>query len=396
MKIELIKENYFRNEDGTFKLDDALLLGGRIAGICYNKEGYHKLLEEDIEKTKRRCELTIGSGHHSVYGHSDVILYLQGIPKILAMVLNNEHEYNTSEKSARYTPVEKKTSPVITEKEEELYNKWMDIFNEEITKKYSKVYDPKKIQKLAQENARYLVTVFMDTQMIYKTSLRQINYIVSFMQRYINECDKENPFETKLSKSMEEFISELKKLNILDERLLRNEKDRSLSLFSKRYDDKREIFSDIYLTKYKSSFAYLAQAQRHRTINYEMRIPKEIEFFVPPIIESNKKLSKEWLKDCNSLKDVYPQGMLIDICENGTYENFILKCKERLCTAAQLEIMLKTRETLLRYKEALEKDSHPLKDDIIKYTRGARCTFPGFVCLSKCGFSEGIKLTRKI
>ena len=99
-----------------------------------------------------------------------------------------------------------------------------------------------------------------------------------------------------------------------------------------------------------------------------MRIPKEIEFFVPPIIESNKKLSKEWLKDCNSLKDVYPQGMLIDICENGTYENFILKCKERLCTAAQLEIMLKTRETLLRYKEALEKDSHPLKDDIIKYS----------------------------
>ena len=396
MKIELIKENYFRKEDGTFDLDNALLLGGRIAGICYNKEGYNKLLEEDIEKTKRRTDLTMGSGHHSVYGHSDVVLYLQGIPKILAMVLNNEHEYNTSEKSARYTPVEKRTSPVITEKEEELYNKWMNIFNEEITKRYSSVFDSKKINKLAQENARYLVTVFMDTQMIYKTSLRQINYIASFMKKYINECDKTNPFELKLSESMKDFINELNRLNILDERLLRNEKHRDLLLFSKRYDDKREIFGDIYLTKYKSSFACLAQAQRHRTINYEMRIPTNIEFFVPPIIEENKKLVSEWLKDCNSLKDVYPQGMLIDICENGTYENFILKCKERLCSAAQLEIMLQTRETLLKYKEELEKINHPLKDDIIKYTKGARCTFPDFVCLSKCGFSEGIKLTRKI
>ncbi len=114
MKIELIKENYFRNEDGTFNLEGALLLGGKIAGICYDKQVYNHLLEEDTEKTIRRTNLTMGSGHHSVYGHSDVILYLQGIPKILAMVLNNEHAYNTSEKPARYTPVEQKSSPNIS------------------------------------------------------------------------------------------------------------------------------------------------------------------------------------------------------------------------------------------------------------------------------------------
>ncbi len=396
MKIQIIKENYFRKEDGTYNLEEALLLGGRIAGICYDKQGYDHLLEEDIEKTIKRTNRTMGSGHHSVYGHSDVILYLQDIPKILAMVLNNEHEYNTSEKSARYTPVEKKAGSIISDKEVELYNKWLEIFNKEISKRYGDVFDESKIKKLSQENARYLVTVFMDTQMIYKTSLRQLNYIASFMNRYINECDKNNPFELKLSESMKEFVSKLRELNLLDDRLLTNEKDRSLSLFSEGYDDIREVFSNIYLTKYKGSFAELAQAQRHRTINYEMRIPSDTSFYIPPIIEDDKELVKEWLKDCESLKDVYPQGMLVDVCENGTYKNFILKCKERLCSAAQLEIMQQTRATLLKYMEELKKDNHPLKDDIIKYTHGARCTFPDYKCSCLCGFSEGIKLTRKI
>ncbi len=409
MKINLVKENYFRKEDGTFDRESALLFGGRAAGICYDKQGYDHLLDEPIEKTQKRTESTLNNTHHSVHGHCDVVLYIENIPKILAMVLNNEHEYNTSEKSARYTPIERViTDPVltvtpgnisgnsITELEEKLYNKWMNIFTSEISKKYSNVFNESKIKKLAQENSRYLVTVFMDTKMMYKTSFRQINYLASFMKRYINEHDSNNEFQNRLSLSMQEFIDELNRLNILDERLMKNEKNRRLSLFSERFDDKREVFSDIYLTKYKGSFAELAQAQRHRTINYEMRVPSEYEFFIPPIIADNEELKKEWLNDCNRVKNVYPQGLLIDICENGTYENFILKCKERLCSAAQLEIMQQTRKTLLEYKKHLEEDNHPLIDDIAKYANGARCTFPDYKCPSPCGFKEGINLTRKI
>ena len=391
IRLDLTDENYFKKEDGTFDKEAALLFGGRVAGVCYNKEGYNALLGEDVEKTLRRVNMTLDGGHHSVYGHTDVILNVQGIPKILAMVINNEHEYNTSEKSARYTMVTKTSSPVITDKEEELYNKWMEIFAKEMTKKYGTDFDEKKIKKLAQENARYL-----DTQMIYKTSLRQINYIASFMERYISEANPLDSFEVKLSEAMKEFLSELRRLNVLDERLMRNEKNRSLSLFSKRFDDRREYFGDVYLTKYEGSFAQLAQAQRHRTLDYEMRIRDDASFYVPPIIEDKKTLSKEWLKDCETLRGVYPQGMLIDICESGTYENFILKCKERLCSAAQLEIMRQTRATILKYREELEKSGHPLKDDIVAYTKGARCTFPDYTCPTPCGFKEGIKLTRKI
>ena len=40
------------------------------------------------------------------------------------MVINNEHEYNTSEKSARYTPIIiGDESSFVTSKEVELYNK---------------------------------------------------------------------------------------------------------------------------------------------------------------------------------------------------------------------------------------------------------------------------------
>ena len=54
------------------------------------------------------------------------------IPKILAMILNNEKIYNTSEKSARYTHMEP------SEDEKALYEKWIEIYKTEISKKYPK------------------------------------------------------------------------------------------------------------------------------------------------------------------------------------------------------------------------------------------------------------------
>jgi len=37
-----------------------------------------------------------------------------------------------------------------------------------------------------------------------------------------------------------------------------------------------------------------------------------------------------------------------------------------------------------------------LYEDIKEYEKGARCTFPDYECTSQCGFSEGVKLVRKI
>lgn len=104
--------------------------GGHSANICYTQKSYNEILEEPIEKTLNRAEDNKKNRHHSVFGHDTIQLYFEGIPKIIAMILNNEHEYNTSEKSGRFTTM------FGTEKENRLYNKWRKIFEEEIKKVY--------------------------------------------------------------------------------------------------------------------------------------------------------------------------------------------------------------------------------------------------------------------
>lgn len=397
IKIDILPNCQYLNEDGTFNKDEAIKLSGKIAGVCYDEEGFDHLMLEDEEKTIKRANKTLNNGHHSVFGHVNLMLNLQGVPKILVMALNNEHEYTTSEKSARYTSVVRNENSIITEKEELLYNKWVEIFKIKIKNEYGDVFNDFKIQTLAQENARYLVSVFMPTTLIYTTSLRQINYIASWMEKYIKENgESKDKFKSNLSSSMEEFLSELDKLNILIPGLMTNDKNRSFSLFGSNLDKKKDYFGDVYSTNYKMSFAGLAQAQRHRTLDYKMERTDEKEYFVPPILENDPVLVNEWLNDIESVKDVTPIGELVLVNENGNYENFILKCQERLCTAAQLEIMRQTRDTLLKYRDALKESESPLYDDIEKYTHGARCTFPDFECSKPCKFKEGITLTRRI
>lgn len=388
IKVEILP-NYFLDENLSFKKDESLMLSGQIAGVCYSEEGFNALKNEPCEKTVKRINGTLKGGHHSVYDHIMISLNIQNIPKILAMFLNNENQYTTSEKSARYTKMNEECG--ISNEEAFLYNKWVSIFSELINDEYGSVFKPNKIKKLAMENARYLISVFAQAQMVYTTSLRQLNYLASWMRKMISEDSKSN-FEVKLKDAMREFLDELEHLNLLDERLMQNEKCRQFSLFTDVLKSK-EYFGEVYVTTYKGSYAYLAQAQRHRTIDYKAMQLDEKEFFVPPIIENNEVLRNEWLKDIKSLEDFIPQGELLMIQEMGKYSDFILKCKERLCSAAQLEIANLTEEILHKYSGS---DDLDIASDVQKYLHGARCTFPDFQCTMDCHFMEGKKLTRKI
>ena len=383
-------------DDYIFDLDRALDICGKIGGVCYNPEGFDKLYHEDPEKTQKRIDMTINNGHHSVYDHIFISFNMRNIPKILAMVLNNEKQYTTSEKSARYTKVASQSGASITKEEQELYNKWVDIFKIKIKEKYGYQFNDRKIEKLAQENARYLVTVFMPTTFIYTTSLRQINNLAAFMKDYIANANQNDKFQVRLADSMKEVLHELSRVNVLDSRLMTNNKERKFSLFGKDLANKNEYFGDVYSTNYKASFAELAQAQRHRTLDYQMERLDDKEFFVPPIIEDDDLLSQEWLRDIKSVSGLAPQGEKVLVNESGKYDDFKLKLKERLCSAAQLEINNQTKETLTKYRDALVAANHPLKDDIEKYTHGARCTFPDFTCTEDCHFAEGKRLIRKI
>ena len=285
-RIEVgILPNYFLKENGTFDVEEAIKLSGKIAGVCYDKEGFNHLIDEPESRTMKRVDMTLNNGHHSVYDHIMISFNLQNLPKILAMVINNEHQYTTSEKSARYTPLNAST---VTEDEARLYEKWIEIFKIKIKAKYSYIYNDAKIQKLAQENARYLVTVFMPTEMIYTTSLRQINYIAAWMEEYVKNANMSDHFEGQLATSMQEMLEGLHDVNVLVPGLMRNEKHRKLSLFGTNLAEKEVHFGDVYSTHYEASFAEVAQAQRHRTLDYQIEMLSKKKYFIPPIILMNK------------------------------------------------------------------------------------------------------------
>ena len=364
--------------------DEAVDFSGKSAGICYLPDTVETLFAEAPEKTQRRADGNIKSGHHSVFGHPTYNLSLEGIPKILAMILNNEKIYNTSEKSARYTHME--PSP----QEKELYEKWIEIFKEQILIQYPK-FEDKRALKLAQENARYLISVFTPaTVMEYTVNFGQLNYIINWAKDYIKNAE-ENTFSIKLKETFKEFLAAMPDLEI--EGLDSKNKNRNFSLFAQR-KNRNEEFGENYSVTYLASFAQLAQAQRHRTLSYEITLLDEPKYYVPPII-AGTNLEKEWLKDISSLNEFFPQGMLVQVNERGTIENFVLKCMERLCGFSQLEIMQETKNIMNKYLEAT-KDKPELYQYLLPYSRGARCTFPGWKCDSPCVFGGYGAMIRNI
>ena len=364
--------------------DEAVDFSGKSAGICYLPDTVETLFAEAPEKTQRRADGNIKSGHHSVFGHPTYNLCLEVIPKILAMILNNEKIYITSEKSARYTHME--PSP----QEKELYEKWIEIFKEQILIQYPK-FEDKRALKLAQENARYLISVFTPaTVMEYTVNFGQLNYIINWAKDYIKNAE-ENTFSIKLKETFKEFLAAMPDLEI--EGLDSRNKNRNFSLFAQR-KNRNEEFGENYSVTYLASFAQLAQAQRHRTLSYEITLLDEPKYYVPPII-AGTNLEQEWLKDISSLKEFFPQGMLVQVNERGTIENFVLKCMERLCGFSQLEIMQETKNIMNKYLEAT-KDKPELYQYLLPYSRGARCTFPGWKCDSPCVFGGYGAMIRNI
>ncbi len=340
MKFELI------GSTGNMKtLEEMLKFSQNCARVCYSKEDY-----ADIEKEPLNMELIermIKSGHHSVFEHINLTFYIKGIPKILAMILNNEKQYATSEKSARYTQMSD-----IKPEQKEKYDKWMEILIPEIGRVFPRLKDSeereKSIKKLAQENARYMTSVFTPTKMVHTVNLRQLNFLIYEFERF-REKSQRNSFNNYLSFYMERFLDQVNWLKVDG---LENQTRRKLSFLSDRIVE--EKFGEAYSTSYLMSFAGLAQAHRHRTINYNISGGTELEaplgFFIPDIIP--RHLRAEWIMDLREIAESdFPQAQLVRVNERGIKEDFISKMTLRLCGHAQYEIMENTLETALNYAE---------------------------------------------
>lgn len=361
MKIRVLAKSQFNEYGkggfGSYSTDHTMIAGnvkslaGLSAGVCYMPSNLDALVKEDSETRFKRAEKTLVNKHHSVFGHGQVTLAIEDAPKILAMILNNEKIYNTSEKSGRYTEM------WTVGLEKDYYERWIKIFEKRITEEYPKM--PEKMRhKYALENARYLISISTPaTTMIYTCSVQQLNYIYGWMKKWWDDASYRfqgvlDPLAMRIGKVFDEFTQQIEDLGLVVEGL-EDPKDRTFSLFAER--KRTEEFGENYCINYTGSFTQLAQAQRHRTLSYEFYIDAPFGVYVPKIIRGTE-FEEKWENDAWDLfieTGDYPQGMLVNICERGTYDNFILKCKERLCSRAMLEIAQQTEATLVKYHDSV-------------------------------------------
>ena len=190
-------------------------------------------------------------------------------------------------------------------------------------------------------------------------------------------------------------------------------KNVNLSLFAKRnkwstIEDSSEVtLSNISYNNYQS-LACLAQNQRHRTIDLEMKVPEDnITYTIPLFLEGYPDLTKEYLEDLAKITATYPLGMKVKVNMNATYANlFNYVTKERCCMMAQNEIAnMYTFEIIpYIYNSLLElantttdeekKNLYLAKALMVKeYLNKYRCSFPDYHCPSPC---KSINLKRKL
>lgn len=377
MDIQLIGST-----NGMQEVPDFLKFSQACGRQCYSGKSFDELKDEPYDANLVEGRL-LKSGHHSVFEHINLTFAMSGLPKIMAMILNNERQYSTSEKSARYTQMKD-----IDDQQKALYDKWMERLTPVIDQVYPKMKDPEArataVRKLAQENARYVTSVFTPTKMIHTINLRQLNFIAGEFQDYVAriESDSENVFEHRVGGEMEDFLRQTERFKIDG---LENQTDRHLSLFDFR--DRKEHFGDTYSTTYLISFAGLAQAHRHRTIAYNMQTPEiraPYGFFVPEIVKEGC-MEEEWNTDLKGVASYdFPQAQLTRVNERGLLENFRSKAILRLCGHAQYEIMSNTKDTAIEYEKRVPEVGKWIKPKCQQDTG----------CKSKCTWTGKQGLTR--
>ena len=427
MKITLDPNSGFLTKDKKrFDKKEALYDAGVKAAVCFKEGNITPAMIRETETEERIIERginTIMSDHTSPSEQPQVSLEIVGIPKILCMILNNEHQYTADERSLRYTEV--KPNEYISDIEVELYNKWLNIFikilNDEyldFLKKFNKGENEEKtnkkvaiaIKKIAQENARYMVSVFMPTTLTYTVPFAQINKLCLYMERIIN--NPKNDFEKLLIPYLKEFIEGLKELDVLmtekdvfkfcpklaqnesENLLYKNNKGIDLSLFAERNKfsgiNMPNEYGVVFSYNMEISLASLAQFHRHRTINYEMTTPslEEEKFYIPLLLDGKKDLTKEWLSDILKVNKFYPQGKIVKVNANGPLKHLVNYVgKERACDRAFLETEDMFTNTMLPdiYEGLLKEGKTELAEILKPYIGKLRCMYPDYNCPSPCG-----------
>ena len=353
--------------------EESAYLTGANAGICYANTSYFDDRVSGKERALKRCDTVLGTNHHSIANHAVVEVLFEGISKSLAMILNNLTFYATSEKSGRYTKMQGSTNL-----ERSLYDKWMIKLISLIKDAYPGM-DEKLTLKLAMENARLFISANAPiVTMGYSAAINQWSYIIQWLREYAEFLDKavdcyngsispkSDPFpinndicarfSDNLAREMKEVADMLENLGLKNDNLTDPKHRKIRTFFEDIVDPPKSIrdirrnnitrrFDDVVISRYKGSFALVAQMQRHRTLHLKFAISDvkndgTIETYCPDIVAQNG-LRYAWKDDMEKLfrEMVIPLGTMLDVKMIGTVEDYDMMFSERLCGRAQHEIM---------------------------------------------------------
>lgn len=418
------KSNQSSDDRDHYDPNNMVILAGREAGICYMPDDYFSEKISNNKSAERRANMILGTGHHSPFDHGSIGIEISGIPKILVMLLNSTAMYTTSEKSGRYTVM--RTDNI---KENEIYNKWREIYYDLIMYTYPDM-EHKQAEKLALENARYMLSVFTPTSLGFTTTFRQFSYLYYWLGEFISNIETRcynSRFYTKLipyCKELRDLIYPITNGIVEDHKSMGfqfmpevfGHELPTLSSTPAYSSDQLEncycgSYGNVYEINYENSFAYLAQAQRHRTLHYEMGSPENIgACYIPRILSISDKPEKYndmnlvdmWKNDFNELKHEFPQCSLVPIYETGRVDDFLLKCKERLCGRAQLEIADRTAfilEDICKTGNRMSERSWDTLKTMVNLKEieiVPKCGFKGYKCKEPCRWGKLYGLHRLI
>lgn len=397
MKITLLQHSAPAIEFNEPFGGEPFIMGAKIMATCVSNNPVEAITTEPIYKTLARRDDTLVKRHHSGYDFETVTLAMEDVSKIFCMYLNNLHAYCTEETSGRHKDL------ILPDKEKAVFDYFYDkIYNTLLEQNPDAENDKKalrKIKQVARENARYTTGLDAKTNICYGISLRQLNYIYAWAEKFLDKQEY-NIYEELAIDDMREFIEQVDGLEIGGQKLINNtlKKDpygREFNLFGD-FERKPEYYGAAYEVYYNASSTAFAQLQRHRPIYYTINNPdkdEDICYYIPDNIRNIEGLADEWYDKIDSLNNV-PQARLLDIREVGNYESIVARLKERACCLAQEETRKISSEVAHRVFVGMEQYDYALARDLCdRYLNKNRCFFDDYercACDTPCKKSDVI------
>ncbi len=387
---------------------EEIKISGKSAAMCYLKDDFGKILANN-EGAALRFSKVVATHHHSIAEHAHVEVIITGISKVLAMILNNQRIYCTSEKSGRYTDM----STSVYQDEKRRYDTWYRRLYDVLMSRadsmtFSKNENPEQvIDKLAKENARYVLDIFSPiVSMCYTCSLSQWNYLAQWMREAIPRLDYQLKHShddigmvsycSNLKDEFEKFSQCIEDAGLIIPGLI-NRKGRKIDTMIDNYSSiygrlkstadmlleypTVDVLDDNIVVRYKASFAAMAQLQRHRTSRFTMSVVHEggaifrtadcydydrrMTYFCPTVLCGMEYVYKEWNSDMNLVArhQTLPIATKIAFKMTTTFEDFRQIMMERCCGRAQFE----TYKTVAEIHQALFRQSSEYREFCADY-----------------------------